>query len=187
LSDRQLVKSSTYINPTHRSSFFLAELGELPLVDGGVHINAPLVPFCLPDRKTDVIFCFDARPHDEIETRSKNVLEPFMDYAKSKGLRSPPIDQTSLGKDIVTVFASDSTVECPDLLYMPLSAHNDAKESSIDPAKESAWDFRNFTYSATHFDNLSEHTRKSMTLATPRIKAALKARIEQKRLKRTKR
>lgn len=99
------------------------------LVDAGIHMNLPFPPLLKPARKTDVIIACDASEG----VQSLMPLRTMVDYAKTKGLKFPPIDFDKLSQDLFTqtsggqtiaIFQDQNDPTVPTVIYVPVITDN---------------------------------------------------------------
>jgi hypothetical protein len=162
----------------------------VPLTDGGLDFNFPLLPLLRPERQVDVLLVLDYSQYDPKFTKS-NEWARVAEYCARNRVPFPrSFDQGTLAAAPLSVFPGDAT-GAPTLVVLhtnvaraSLAAHGAAKTfSPLENAKAGGYcDLSTLKYTAAQFDELFAFGEAHFEGALPQIKAALRDALALKRM-----
>jgi phospholipase A2 len=162
----------------------------LKLVDAGIDINLPYIPFSgiCPERTADIMLFFDnsASPLGK-------AFKECVEFAQQHNLPFPSVDLNNIDKKTVSIFA-DSNPQAPLVIYMPGISDAEVWEknklkkgfkhynlSGFDLKKETDEGFcqtQNFQYTPEHARLVTYQTEFNFRAHKNMIKNAIKAKID---------
>lgn len=112
---QERITRARVFNFTANMGGIMSDAPQMKLVDAGVAFNLPYPPISgeRPERKADIIIFLDASGGTIGDD-----LRKVEQYARSKGLKFPTIDYTSIGKNAVSIFKGEDA-SVPLVIYLP--------------------------------------------------------------------
>jgi hypothetical protein len=153
----------------------------LELVDAGIDFGFPMPPVSgiRPDRSADIIVLLDGS--DTVKT--VNELQKLEAYARTHGLKFPPIDYTHAGKKAISIFKDERDPACPLVIYIPCINDNTIHHQFDEPWFQAWWAKKEYPLSITalkQFDTqkcIEKDVCKTFNFEYPREKSELMVRL----------
>jgi phospholipase A2 len=157
----------------------IKNLSKLTLMDSGYDFNLPFPPLLKKERKVDVIIVMDASAN---VYENSPALQKAVEYAKARGIPLPNIELDSITDKQVTVFADESNVEAPTIIFLA-PVKNTNYDAKFDPKDEigTTYDTTKFFYKGKDVTKLSGLIRQNIIDNKNQIFDAIRRRIELKR------